>query len=884
MDGLCGAYYFNIRLFERLTSMSSPRYKYYTNVPLFIMITSSRKKESNLVFRQSPVTIMLSFLSFIIFSIKMFQPFERKNLPNGQPSQFFVISRVISGKIMGLSLIIMILVMLLQAILLVVTSIIGCRYPTLCFIAFGKEKKENFNLVGMCGFQILQWVFLILISFGIKNHHSIVLSVKDCYHWMVVSVILWLISQKSTYFLISQELMEIIGITSTFIVIDLHGLSLMVVIVLCALSDISLFRKFAPRKSNMLILVSLTAQVNVILIMISFIFKINIDSENSTEQLTKQIEILIEDFNMDYKEFEKIVILLLRNQNLRLIMFIIFAILSAYIANMKQLGTLGGLYFGDDLLRVPSNKPQEEFEEIMVNDMENFKNKSKYINFFIKKICRIMDIPWKESLTVERNLQDSWLSEIPFLSQSSLIQKIMKFQTFSNKINDFTGQTHRILYILIKIVKNSAKSFMNFGTMTFGLLLLWVIFFLLAKHYIPTIFTFIILLGVCTLGIVSFTSFFHYSQLVIVLPLAMNLIISYTQNTLVEQFDCKVEQARGMIMDYSCFMIYSPVSIIWGEQKLISTSFTAITVLNVILFKWMIIIYRMYTKSRDYFKVKNEEKIREELKKSFKSDKIPVVHMFIIMIGGNFKYICYVILLLVGTHGATLVNIILIVFLLTFVTSQSFANNHWNIFYLTLYFILILGFILDILIDQNYSQKENSFNEVILYIGLPSWVRDELIKNYKVDFELNNFNIRSSYNQYIILICCSMIQQLTSRSLFLRIAFENFNSRRKKSAVLAYLGKVFDSVKSWFMRLYYILGVEIAYFIIIILSFMQAITFARWILITFLLVIIMFHLQAMRSAVFNKRTDLSLVKKLWKIFLLLKIFVAAMIIIGSYVL
>ena len=108
------------------------------------------------------------------------------------------------------------------------------------------------------------------------------------------------------------------------------------------------------------------------------------------------------------------------------------AAISGNIAYRKKLGYLGEDYFKEDIERVPSNKPNMEFQNISEEKEQKFLKESFYYNYFLRKITRVMGTKLEKALNIERQLAQRYFYELPYLNIKRLTKKLVAFLDYKS--------------------------------------------------------------------------------------------------------------------------------------------------------------------------------------------------------------------------------------------------------------------------------------------------------------------------------------------------------------------------------------------------------------------------------------------------------------------
>ena len=153
-----------------------------------------------------------------------------------------------------------------------------------------------------------------------------------------------------------------------------------------------------------------------------------------------------------------------------------------------------------------------------------------------------------------------------------------------------------------------------------------------------------------------------------------------------------------------------------------------------------------------------------DIDESFSKGNIPLIRIFFVKVASNFYIICYIMMIFVGTRGPTLTSMVLLAFLLIFVSSRKPISTHWAIFYHTMNFIVICGFLLDLVMktlssfDSSSTSKNTTLDSFILFVGLPSKQLDETRERLATDNSAQVEQNETSNQTFLALYLCCLVQ------------------------------------------------------------------------------------------------------------------------------
>jgi hypothetical protein len=163
-------------------------------------------------------------------------------------------------------------------------------------------------------------------------------------------------------------------------------------------------------------------------------------------------------------------------------------------------------------------------------------------------------------------------------------------------------------------------------------------------------------------------------------------------------FNCPIS-TDNRIKQFPCYEFLGFINMSSDDSKLPKEPASAarnMVIINILLFKYLTFLFKITETSNHLFKVRSIQEINLEIEDSFAKGNIPLLRIFFVKIASNFYLICYLMMIFVGSRASNITSMILFGFLLLFVASRKPISTHWAIFYHTLNFIVICGFLIDL--------------------------------------------------------------------------------------------------------------------------------------------------------------------------------------------
>lgn len=422
-----------------------------------------------------------------------------------------------------------------------------------------------------------------------------------------------------------------------------------------------------------------------------------------------------------------------RRPSQQLLYFFAVGILACNTMWRLRVGELGKEFFPHIVENVKSSHPKTEFGKFDKEKLRKLE-KSHYINYFVKKISLIMQIRWEKGITQSDRLVNRYLENIPYVDDKRLGEK---YQIYRDYKNIEKSMSRRKMFLnFIKIIIEAVFNFITINNIITMIMLSWIVFFMFFKNNIPTIWTLIAIIGIACIGVVKFEHFLKVAQTFIVIPLFLNLLTTYFANMYMDPLKCSSTNKKK-------FPCYEFLGIIREHEsttdRVPNDEALNLIILNILMFKLLTFLFKITENSNHLFQVRTIAEMNADIDESFDKGNIPLIRIFFVKVASNFYIICYIMMIFVGTRGPTLTSMVLLAFLLVFVSSRKPISTHWAIFYHTMNFIVICGFLLDLVmksIDSLESESTGSISwldSFILFVGLPSKKLDETRERLATD-------------------------------------------------------------------------------------------------------------------------------------------------------
>jgi len=697
--------------------------------------------------------------------------------------------------------------------------------------------------------------------------------------------------------------MDFLAIITFMIRLDYIGFVLATVISLAMMVDVPLMKMLYPPKYVIMILICFTSWACLITTFFisteegSLLQLFNL-SANPNDENYQKIGAIITYKNYSIGSISLRLINLESAENGRFLLLMFIAVLSGNIVWTIKVGYLGKEYFEGIIDKVAYLPPNSKFKNMDVFEERKFEEKSHYINSFLKNLPLIMDVTWDNAVTKDQRFIHPYFEDIPYLNQKKLIEMYVNYNEF--KEEQLGHRQNKLFERIYSMITDSLKELINVGNFVNLLLIVWILFFLFVKNDIPTIYSFFALIGISLLGVVRFETFFTAAQYLILIPLLLNLLICYLSNIESNPLNCSNRKIMsGSVnsdMKFPCIELLGVVIYEKNSQNYdfkfqldqFRQTINWYLLINTFLFKILNLLFKMLKGSKEHILVEsNTEELQQHAHQIMnESNKIPLLKIMIVKISRNFYIICYGMMIYVGTKGATLVNIILLSFLLFFVSSGKLIQNHWIVFYYIMNIIIIGGFLMDLILSSTFREAnefktDQDIQALIKYLGLPSKLRD-----FSIDAtEDNKNNVFSTFNIFLMLYMFCLIQQIASRNIYLKFYIEKLKTMNAKSkSIVLSFNKLISMMNTYSLKIYYNFGIWIAYSINMILSLTLAVSVIRYISVIYLFIVMLVHLRELRKSSFTGHLNLKTVHTLWEYFFRIKIFMIVFLIVGTFLL
>lgn len=633
-------------------------------------------------------------------------------------------------------------------------------------------------------------------------------------------------------------------------------------VVIVLMIQIPIFRKICPKKYVLQMFISFSCTLVILVSMI-----LSTENQGPVKEIIgidPEMEVSF-GFKILYsseRRFTNFQILKFNKHNIFIFQICIMAIASSIKAYKYRLGALGDEFFPDTINDVEPLPPKSEFKNLSGIDLHSLCT-SYYINCFIKKFLIVMDLDVKKCINSQNHLQPEYLRDIPYLDHKRLKEKILWFKEHKFNQNSKSSKRNFLLRIY-KIIMSSISTILTLSNFVTASVLIWIIVFVYFKNNEPTIWTFVSLVAVSTIGLVSFHTFLFLGQIFIVIPLVINATILFITNMPYDRLHCPLSNTPTEKSSVVC--------ISWlGFHKHADENKMKLNLgILVFLYQFITFIFKLLSKSEGMFQDMSKTEMKKDIDENLSRGAIPYFKMGMIQVAGRFYWICFFMIIWVGTLKASLTNMTLLSFLLFFVSKLKLVRSRWTIFYLVVNFIVIGGFLIDLIFDKDNLAKQGNQTliNILNYFGLPSSLVDK------------NNNER----KFLVLYVCTMFQQIASKNMYIQMYLAKINQLKDNQNVFVLLKNCFSKAYSFGDRIYYGFGVWISYFLSITLTLMMSICLSRGILLIMILITFIAHLEALRRSYDTGYLNLRLVYSLWKIYGILKVFVLVMLIFGTFIL
>lgn len=398
-----------------------------------------------------------------------------------------------------------------------------------------------------------------------------------------------------------------------------------------------------------------------------------------------------------------------------------------------RLGYLGKEFFPDMIDSVEELPPKQEFADAFANDTLNIPE-SYYVTYFVKKISLVMDIDWRKGMTENDRIANRYLEDIPYVDDKKLAEKYNLYKEYKNVVMKVNKR--RAILNFLKILADAILNFITINNIITMMMLGWIVFFMIVKNSIPTIWTLVALVGIACIGVIKFENFLKLSQTLILIPLFLNVITIYFANLYMNPLKCPIT-TNNSVKQFPCYEFLGIIKVDENaDLKPARPSAEAfrMVLINILLYKFLTFLFKITETSNHLFKVRSIQEINSEIEDSFAKGNIPLLRIFFVKVASNFYLICYLMMIFVGSRASNITSMVLFGFLLIFVASRKPISTHWAIFYHTLNFIVICGFLIDLVMKTIQSTISNSENDTkkldsfFLFLGLPSNKLDEISK------------------------------------------------------------------------------------------------------------------------------------------------------------
>ena len=654
------------------------------------------------------------------------------------------------------------------------------------------------------------------------------------------------------------------------------------------ISQAPIFKKYAPSKYVVMLMITLTAWT---IIVGSLLFCQRI------EEFTKSIQFEDRDVAsvgllVSYAKvpwlFNMLVIDLASNKNnsnLRLVLTFAIALMGGFSCYKIRLSELGKEYYCEAIKELKPLKPDQRFDEALEDELRF--GKSLYINYFLNKVCIIMGLNWRDSLYQGIKLKHRYLKDIPYLDNTALMKK---YSLYSESKAYFNPKDHakrnkaNVFGVAFKFLKDTIRGFFNVNNFSTIILYFWVFLFASVRNQIPTVWTLIAIIGVGFQGVIQFNTFMKVAQIFILIPLYLNFLFYYLSNIENDPFNCNMAVAKRHYGPL-CFKQLGFVYFLRDREKddLFDGKSVRYNIMIVaMLFKILTFFFKIMGTSEEISYVKSEKEIEADIDRELAEGNISTAKIILVQIAGKFYTVCYIAIVFVATRDVTLTNMILLLSLLIYLSKRDLVYTHWYIFFYIVNFVVVGGFLLDLVLEFRSFQglRQGGSKALIMYIGLPSFLKD--FQNSDVGEGEYSF---SSYNYLILYVFC-LFQQLTAQNLYIQILIKKIAKITDKRSTIVKIRRKFKPLANLLDQIYYRGGIWIGYITNITLTMFFSITVSRFMLLVFQFCILLIHLDALRAAQKDpeKRINLKLVSKLWNYYYVAKIFVLLMLLTGTFVL
>ena len=158
------------------------------------------------------------------------------------------------------------------------------------------------------------------------------------------------------------------------------------------------------------------------------------------------------------------------------------------------------------------------------------------MTYFVKKVSLIMDIDWRKGMTENDRLANRFLEDIPYVDDKKLSEKYNVYKDYKNLVTKINKR--RAVLNFLKILADAILNFITINNLITMMMLSWIIFFMIVKNSIPTIWTLVALVGIACIGVIKFENFLKLAQTIILIPLFLNVITIYFANLYMNPLGC----------------------------------------------------------------------------------------------------------------------------------------------------------------------------------------------------------------------------------------------------------------------------------------------------------------------------------------------------------
>ena len=546
-----------------------------------------------------------------------------------------------------------------------------------------------------------------------------------------------------------------------------------------------------------------------------------------------------------------------------------FTIISGYILYFLKLGSLCDTHFKDQLTQMKELPPETSFKTTNPTFESNMKE-SYYINYFLKKSFRIFKIDLKTALNEKGDLTIGYLKKIPYMDVKALIKKINLYLKYRKKMDQDMQLTKKLLSKTYGFIFETIKNIFTISNLVYAFLFAYVAFFFYFKNQNPSLFSFLPFIGIFLLGITNFKQFIFYSQFLIGVPLIANFMIFYFSNLQLDIAKC---------VKSNSFFCQTWIGMIKREGQPGVTSATLFKemIVKIALFQGIFFFYRMLKFTGELFEEKSNRELNLEIEESFNRRSLPIIKIVIIQVLNRFYFICFLLMLYIGTSQPTYTNMVLLVVAIIYMTKFKLIKKKWIFIYIIMNVIFLSAYFIDLFVKDSDKIKHE---KLLNLIGLPTNTVESVVNSKN---PLTQQKLINKLLVMVLYICC-LIQQIAGRSMYIKCYLIKLNKMKNNDSwIYQKVNTFYQKFKVFMVKVYYRSCVWVAYFFNIYLPLFLSISIFRGFLLVSIVVAFIVHINAIRrSSLRGSRPYLDTTYLCWKVFLVLKVVNLCMLIVGAF--